>query len=253
MAYAAAKGSKLLVVVDGKEGPEYVHVGRETLIFSPDGKRLAYETWNGDKRVVVVDGKPGPEYDWIGQGTLVFSPDSKRFAYVARKGYENSRDVVVLDGREGPEYDQIIWEPIFSPDGKRVAYIAEKGDKSVLVVDGREGPEFDSVHFYTPFPFDLADLTVERKPEEGWNWVKAVGHWDHGWIAMGGPVFSPRGQHVAYAARKDGKCFVVLDGRAGPKYDQVWGGPSFHPDGRLEYLASRKGILYRVRHVPGGR
>jgi hypothetical protein len=58
---------------------------------------------------------------------------------------------------------------------------------------------------------------------------------------------------VAYGAGKGKKCFVVLDGRAGPEYDQMWGGPSFHADGRLEYLVSRKGILYRVKHVPAAK
>ena len=44
-------------------------------VFSPDGKRVAYAARKGAKWLVVVDGQQGAEYDEIGVGTLVFSPD----------------------------------------------------------------------------------------------------------------------------------------------------------------------------------
>ena len=65
MAYVAWKGDKLLVVVDGKEGPAYDEIGEGDPIFSPDGKRVAYVAWKGDKQLVVVDGEEGPAYDGI--------------------------------------------------------------------------------------------------------------------------------------------------------------------------------------------
>ena len=64
-------------------------------------------------------------------------------------------------------------------------------------------------------------------------------------------AFSPDGKRLAYAAKKGGKRFVVLDGQPGPEYDGIIPyGPAIHPDGVVEYLAIRDGVLYRVKHVP---
>lgn len=40
----------------------------------------------GNKQFVVLDGTPQRHYDAIGRGSLAFSPDSKRLAYAARLG-----------------------------------------------------------------------------------------------------------------------------------------------------------------------
>ena len=37
-------------------------MGFSSLIFSADGKRVAYAAQKGTKWLVVVDGQPGPEY-----------------------------------------------------------------------------------------------------------------------------------------------------------------------------------------------
>jgi hypothetical protein len=59
------------------------------------------------------------------------------------------------------------------------------------------------------------------------------------------------GLHYACVTRKGGKVLLLMDGQPGPEYDWVVpGGPTLHPDGVLEYLAARDGVLYRVKHVP---
>ncbi len=60
---------------------------------------------------------------------------------------------------------------------------------------------------------------------------------------------------MAYAAKKGEKWVVIIDGQPGPEYDRIIaGGPTFHADGVLEYLAVKKAgekkALYRVKHVP---
>ncbi|HYM74830.1 MAG TPA: hypothetical protein VE377_02540 [Candidatus Dormibacteraeota bacterium] len=55
-------------------------------VISPDGKRIAYVALRDGKLLVVVDGREGPEYDAIDKGTPVFSSDGKRVAYTAQKG-----------------------------------------------------------------------------------------------------------------------------------------------------------------------
>jgi outer membrane protein assembly factor BamB len=47
------------VVVGGPPGPEYDEILVGVHIFSPDGKRVAYAASKGEKDLVVVDGKPG--------------------------------------------------------------------------------------------------------------------------------------------------------------------------------------------------
>ena len=96
----ARRGGKWLVVVDGVEGKEYDGIGKGTLVFSPDSKRVAYEAQRGGKWLVVVDGVEGKEYDGIVEGTLVFSPDSKRVAYVS-KAWRQAVGRSGWRGREG--------------------------------------------------------------------------------------------------------------------------------------------------------
>lgn len=104
VSYAAKSENKIVVVLDGKKGKRYDDI---TLpIFSPDSKRLSYTAKLGNKWVVIVDGKEEKQqYDGIGTGTLIFSPDSKRLAYAAQLG---NKWVVVVDKNEGKKYDAII-------------------------------------------------------------------------------------------------------------------------------------------------
>jgi Tol biopolymer transport system component len=78
VAYGVKKGEKQLVVVDGKAGKEYDEISGgfppiklapvrfSAVVFSPDGKRVAYAAKNGEKWLVVVDGHAGEEYDLAG-------------------------------------------------------------------------------------------------------------------------------------------------------------------------------------------
>src|SRR2546428_12250477 len=58
----------------------------ENMVFSPDGLHLAYPVKRASGWVVVLDGKEGPEFEWVLAGTLTFSPDGRRLAYHVQKG-----------------------------------------------------------------------------------------------------------------------------------------------------------------------
>lgn len=131
IAYLAKHGRNDSVVVDGSEGKPYRDV--DLLRFSPDGKRVAYLA---ERKVVVVDGVEGKRYDEV--GLPHFSPDSKRVAYWAKRG---GRQFVVVDGAEGVEYDG-VGEPVFGPDGRRVAFQAKREHRWVVVVDNTESKEY---------------------------------------------------------------------------------------------------------------
>ena len=71
----------------------------------------------------------------------------------------------------------------------------------------------------------------------------------------GMPVFSGDGRYVcyfAYAGKDKKKCFVVIDGRQGGEYEALFDSrPRFHSNGALEFIAAKKGFLYRVKYIPG--
>jgi hypothetical protein len=98
LAYAAKRGDKPFVVVDGHEEAPYDAVA--DILFSPDSRRIAYGAQRGGKQFVVVDGHEEREYD--GVEDLLFSPDSRRVAYCARRG---EKQFLVVDGVEGEPYD----------------------------------------------------------------------------------------------------------------------------------------------------
>ena len=136
---------------------------------------------------------------------------SKDGCHVAMVVRRGGKEFVVVDGQPGPIYDDIR-DHMFSPDCKRVAYKAKNGGKWLVVVDGQPGPEYDEIRTK--------------------------------------PIFSPDSSRVAYWAKKSRKYSVVVDGQQGPEYDEIVpGGPTVHPDGVVEYLAYRDGVLYRVNHM----
>ena len=62
------------VIIDGVAGKKYDGIGNGTLLFSPNGNRVAYAAFRGGKWLMVVDGVEGKEYDGIQAGGGVFQP-----------------------------------------------------------------------------------------------------------------------------------------------------------------------------------
>ncbi len=253
------------VVVDGREGPPYDAVQHESLVFSPDGQRVAYVAVRGREYRLVVDGVAGPACDFLSRP--VFSPDGTRLAYAVSKGGKHS---VVVEGPKRVEYpyhpaDNSGYPPSFLPDGKRVVYSYNVKGGVAMAEDGVDLPP--GLMLTTCSPDGKRTARVVRKQstphkvEHGWG-----GPWRGEAVVLDGvegptyaearlPVFSPDGKHVAYVvARREWRRWVrrcVEDGAEGPAYDEIGRvGPTFHPDGVLEYLAAKHGTLYRVKHIP---
>lgn len=200
LAYLAKAGNAVVLMLDGKEAARYVaivdngssfHGG---IVFSPDGKRMAYTAsdnrdYNGV--FIVLDGKKS-----VGQygSTLcpAFSPDGKRFAFVAQM--KSGGCFVILDGREFKQHnlghvsDARYTHMAFSADSLHFAFTAgvemNKG-KRFMVLDGKKtGKMYDQVYF---------------------------------------PTFSPNGKRLAYLAIRGGDAFWVVDGREGKKFKTMYG------------------------------
>jgi Tol biopolymer transport system component len=272
-AYSAWNGKKVFVVLDGKQGQEYGASEAwdtpmiDDLTFSPDGNRLAYTVSHSTrtKCFVVLDGTAGPGYGYISY--LAFSPDSKHLAYCTGSAGSDKKCFAVLDGKPGPEFDGAA-DPVFSPDGEHFAYKATKGGKSFIVLDGQPGPEYDHVN-YIFFTSDGAyDMSRRDDVKGGFKYAmedkpcfplfspdgKTAAYWGTNGendpesanrfaVVNGQPrrasLLSPDGKRSAFVDHKDGKYFVVVDGRPSPAYDDENANPfpAFSPDsGHFAYM-----------------
>ena len=83
-AFLVSRGNRQQAVLrDGIGEKTYDEV--RNISFSPDSQRLAYQACRGSKCLVVVDGREGPVFDGIGDGHPVFSPNSRRVAYAGAR------------------------------------------------------------------------------------------------------------------------------------------------------------------------
>ena len=135
-------GREVRVFVDGKpisKGYDDLKQGPDdeaVLLFSPDGRRVAYLVSRGEKYLVGVDGQEGKGYSFVKLDSVQFSPDGGRVAYVAEPDQGGAYRLVV-DGKEGAAYDDIS-DLRFSADGSRFAYTAQRNGATYRVTDKGE-------------------------------------------------------------------------------------------------------------------
>lgn len=130
------------------------------IVFSPDGRHLAYAGARDNAFLGVLDSHPGPAFpvdarvgaaDWA-----ALSPDGSRFAWEEVRGgvdYFNqattrARRTVVVDGHPGKEYNAgSIGTPLFTPDGHHLVYAVSgvDGKYALAVADGAESQPYDEI------------------------------------------------------------------------------------------------------------
>ncbi len=272
------KGEKQLVALDGKTGPEFDEV--QNVSISGDGSRVGYWGKKDGKGYVVVDHKIGQECD---EARVVFSDDGKRVACLITKG---GKGFVVLDNKAGPQFDGVS-SFAFSPNGKRYGYKVSKGDECFFVVDGKLGPKaatyggltfspdgrrlacgiayWHGEHYYIVegvkereyertedlvFSPDGKHYAYAARQNEDADYVVVVDgkpKWP-GYDAVDDVAFSPNGARLAYVASKGSdEQFIVLNGKAGPSFDEVckYSQPTFSPDSKhLAYVAVQTTLVY---------
>lgn len=207
------KDKRSLVVVDGKEGGRYREVDAGSILFAPDGKRMAYTAGDGQKQFVILDGQKGPAFGRVSD--LGFGGSGKRFAYRSREGL---KEYVVVDGKALGPYESIApGSPVFSRDGQTAAWAAMGEDGNWRVyVDGKAGPAFDAIVSQLAFaPGGRAPVYVAR--------------------ILG------QGKHT----------FAMVSGAdIGREYTSIWMGDEgrlfVRNDGRVEYFAKRGPLVYKV-------
>jgi hypothetical protein len=238
VAYEASDGKNGFVVVDGKAGKPYPRDAIGFPVFSADGAHVAYTVRDDDGRFVVTDGVEGARFDALGPPT--FAPAGGRLVYVGGRAGEN---VVVTDGVEGKSYDEVAAPgPVWSADGAHVAFAAKVGTSYLVVADGKEGPTYARVGSaslrWSPVGGRLAYWA--GKGPRPFYVVDGVERKEADLVSdSGGAAFSHDGKHVAYAVRRSGKWVVRTDEIDGPEVDGVGKGfPVFSPSGRVTYEAA---------------
>ena len=202
VAYAAARGGKWRLIVDGRV-EKNLDGAVEDVAYGPSGT-LAYVELRKEKSVLVSGGRKSEPFDSISQ--FIFSPDGSRLAFI---GYQGEMEYVVVDGRKVGKLPGGGFEVFaFSPDGKRTAFLQPldfaKSPKDCLVVDGRQGKAFDAISL--------------------------------------GPVFSPDGKAVAIGVQEKGTCLVVVGEKRSEGFDRIEAPLIFSPDGKKVAFGARKGL-----------
>ncbi len=188
VAYAARRGTRELVVSDGREGVDFDGIMPLGLGFTAGESHLIYIGTRGGRPRVVRDGVEGSPLDGI--DPPVFAPRGDRWAAVAALG---SGRQMLTDRGPGRAYAW-VGAPAWSEDGAQIGYLARRGSQGVVVhgdgltaLDGAvEGTLVLGEHgrwacvaaypaarrFYVVIdgiprlPFDLDELTAEvaRRP-----------------------------------------------------------------------------------------
>lgn len=253
---SSKKLGKCWLVLDGKPGlPHDGSAEGEYPIFSADSKHTAFVAVHG-KQSIIVDDKVVAEVA-AGLRGLCFSPDGKRVACAASQG--RGKAFVVVDGKSGPCYADTAGDPVFSADSTSVAYVAKKlGNFGWLVINGKRGPERFGLSNIIVSPVGNRFACVGGLPSSmSREWgididgamvrTKTMG----GITAKPRVLFSPDGRRAAYAYHCR-EAYMEIEGcKTAQVYDQIFGDSVFfHPNGVLEYLAVKKGTLFRIQVTP---
>ena len=149
-----------VVFVDGLTSENLVSAS--PVVFSPDGKHVAYaaQAAVGQRTHVYLDGKASTADYWR-VADMAFSEDSNHFAYVGvakdthKRFASESIDraaigqpwvieiVAVVDGKLGGAFDKIMAGGVhMSADGKHTLYAGRRGKDWFAVVDGVESQPY---------------------------------------------------------------------------------------------------------------
>jgi hypothetical protein len=167
VAYLARNGAEQFAIVTGSAASRTTSsMPRPS---APTALRFAYAASRGARRYVVLDGRRGCDYDSL-TPPFVFSADSRHLAYVAGRAGRNSRsstaprripstsssspwlqrqqlaaglrrrrrpkEVAVVDGIRGAEFERLMQPVTFSPDSRHFAYVARQGRREFAVSTG---------------------------------------------------------------------------------------------------------------------
>jgi hypothetical protein len=253
--YPARLGASWRLLVDGKTVAE-TQTRFGEVDFCGDSSRVVFIDGPDDQqrgRLVITE-VASKAQTVVGHrvSEILQSPDRSRLAAVSAEGEKQQRVLTIaIDGSSPPRLARgAIFDTVeqlaFGPGGS-LAYVGTRGGARVAVLDGREvrlpaGDGLGAGHL------SLLVIRPDRRGIGGLVQTDAAVSFRE-YLVKPGPrepsyeeaehlVYGPDGRSHAYAARRGGTWFVVVDGKEGPPFDRVVT-PSFSPDGKL--------VVYRAR------
>jgi len=248
--FAARIGSQAYAITNGTASEAYDEILR--IGYDDTELHLYYVARSGEEIFYVIDGlKYGPflpsEQEPYYYYAVNFSSDGQRMAYLARLP---EGEQIVVDGQEGALYDKILYHE-FSQDGQRFTFSAAQDGQAFIYVDeDMYGPyPAGSFDWYGQFSEDGAHVWYQYSLETdgleylGIDGVTSTGYEEIELPSLGGPVFSPDGNHWAYVAQKgEGAYVLVVDGNESQVFEDLFISVVFRADSQqFAFVAKEDG------------
>ncbi|MBN2016690.1 MAG: PD40 domain-containing protein [Candidatus Cloacimonetes bacterium] len=225
------------IVKDQFAGKSYDYVYPNSLVFSPNGEKLAYIVVDSGLEKVVVNGIELAGYTSISESSIRFSPDSQHLAYFA---YDGNNWLVIKDGEESMPYDD-LGQIIFSPDSKHLAYTAKDGNKWIIIKDEKVISQHSAILENTlTFSPDSRYLVYAVEADSGIVIYENSKPTAYHQALVTPPIFSSDGQFLVYTVEKNKTQSVVINGNIGKQYPAIishnGGRVAFDNNNSIHYL-----------------
>jgi hypothetical protein len=209
-----------------------------TMQVTKDGRFIyvVAPTGNGQK-VMITNGQVGQPYDEIGPAVFQSTPQNVRMVYAAKSG---NKCFYVDQGAPGDAYDD-VGPAYLGPDTRQLFYTGLLNNVWHPIVDGEIGAAADDIGTPTFSP-NGKRMAYPVKNNGVWNLIDDNVQ-DPPCDGIGTIVYSPNSTRMAYDSIQAGKHVVVIDGRAGPAFDNIQAGtPFFTTDNiRCVYCGQKDG------------
>lgn len=202
----------------------------DSILVSPNKRRIAYKMRRGNGLMVVIDGKPGEVYLKIGK--LHFSKNSARLYYMARNRGQWELNNNNIGKRK---LEEIVSDLVVSNNSLRYA-VAYKTPKRIRVqVNFYHGPSFDEVDMNS-FKFSSNNEHSAYFARKGNHWYAQINKLTAGPYDQVGhhPTYDAKSKTMAYTAKINGQWRVIQNNQP---WDQTQEAANlqFHPKSHQLY------------------
>lgn len=229
-----AKVEKGRVILDGVvQAEQYDGIDEQGVVFSADGKRVAYVGMRGTTSYPVIDGKQYGPFEGMSTSGITMSPKGTHASFMT---VENNRWRLWDNGTPGPAVDGIAaMGAQFSADDSQLAYAAQRGDRWLVVANG---VEYDAERGVSsqPWPIFNSRNEVVYPFTDGKGWAVRIGSWRSEMfevIQAQSLVMSPDRGTVSYVVKKNNRWHACFNRVCGPAYDGI-GSVGFVPPGMFD-------------------